>query len=318
VAAQGPESASRYILSAIMLRAAVFLDRDNTLIANDSTGAGHGDLGDPELVRLQPGVAEGLKTLREAGFALVVVTNQGGVARGRYTESDVDAVHQRIAQLVDAAANRRGVIDRFYYCPYHPEGTVEEYRREHPWRKPAPGMILQAAHDMNLDLQRSWLVGDQDRDIAAGRAAGVRTLILASDADAAAPSQATAAASSFADAVKIILREPPAVRGSRPDLGAGPAVPAEMDPLQDPVDGATLRGLRRAISELTEEIRSERLRRIEFTPLKLVAGAFQLLTLLLALLGLLQLADADLFLKWMIGAALMQLLTIAVLLADSR
>ena len=143
------------------METAVFLDRDNTLIAND------GDLGDPQSVRLLEGVAEGVKSLRQAGYRLIVITNQGGVGRGAFTEADVDAVHQRIATLVDESAGTDNLIDRFYYCPYHPEAELEEYRREHPWRKPQPGMLLQAAHDMHLDLSRCWFIGDQARDVAA-------------------------------------------------------------------------------------------------------------------------------------------------------
>ena len=108
-----------------------------------------------------------------------------------FSEEDVDAVHQRIATLIDeqaasggkSSANHNGLIDRFYYCPYHPEATVQEYRRDHPWRKPHPGMILQAARDMGLDLSRSWMIGDQERDILAGKAAGCRTVLFSRDAD---------------------------------------------------------------------------------------------------------------------------------------
>ena len=91
---------------------AIFLDRDNTLIKCN------GDLGDPASVELLEGVPDGLRQLREAGYHLIVVTNQGGVARGRYEETDVDATHQRIATLVDEAAGQPRLIDRFYYCPY--------------------------------------------------------------------------------------------------------------------------------------------------------------------------------------------------------
>lgn len=153
---------------------AIFLDRDNTLIHND------GDLGDPSLVRLIQGVASAIASVRGLGYKVIVVSNQGGVARGKYTEADVDAVNQKLNQLIYSTS---GVsIDRFYYCPYHPNGTVEKYRREHPWRKPQPGMLLQAAKDMDLDLTQSWMIGDQMRDVEAGAACGTRTVLLRADA----------------------------------------------------------------------------------------------------------------------------------------
>jgi len=150
---------------------AVFLDRDNTLIYNDD------DLGDPSQVRLIQGAATAVASMRGLGYKIVVITNQGGVARGKYGEADVDAVHQRLVELLKEHANG-ATVDRFYYCPYHPEGTVPRYRREHSWRKPAPGMLQQAAADLNLDLSLCWMVGDQPRDIEAGKAAGVRTVLV--------------------------------------------------------------------------------------------------------------------------------------------
>ncbi len=159
---------------------AVFFDRDNTLIAND------GDLGDPALVKLLPGVGPAVASVRGLGFKVVVVTNQGGVARGKYSEADVERVHERLSELVRAGANG-AAIDGFYFCPYHPEGTVEAYRCEHALRKPRPGMLLKAAQEMGLDLSRSWMVGDQMRDIEAGKLAGVRTVLLTSEADSMTP-----------------------------------------------------------------------------------------------------------------------------------
>jgi len=157
------------------VQSAVFLDRDNTIIAND------GDLGDPSLVRLMPGAAWGARALREAGYLLIVVTNQGGVARGAYGEAEVDAVHQRTAQLLEEACEwKRGdpLVSDWMSCPFHPQGTVAAYRQEHPWRKPAPGMLLEAAKRHAIDCTRSWMIGDQDRDIEAGRAAQCRTIRL--------------------------------------------------------------------------------------------------------------------------------------------
>lgn len=154
-------------------RPAVFLDRDDTLIACRSVTP-DGDLGDPGRVRLLPGAAESCRRLKQAGFALIVVSNQGGVARGKYPTAAVDAVNQRVNELLG------GLIDAFLYCPYHPAGVVPEFRREHPWRKPAPGMILDAAAALGLDLARSWVIGDAERDCRAGHAAGLqeRTILL--------------------------------------------------------------------------------------------------------------------------------------------
>ena len=164
------------------VRRAVFLDRDGTVIRND------GDLGDPDAVELLPGAADATRRLRDAGFMLVVVTNQGGVARGKYDEAAVHATHARLEQVLRERTGLPAVVDAFYFCPFHPEGTVERYRREHPWRKPAPGMLLEAAREHALELPASWMVGDQERDAQAGAAAGCRSILLgapsaASDAD---------------------------------------------------------------------------------------------------------------------------------------
>jgi D-glycero-D-manno-heptose 1,7-bisphosphate phosphatase len=150
---------------------AAFLDRDDTLVYCDSVTP-HGDLGDPDLVRLIPGVQGACRRLHDAGLRLVVVTNQGGVARGRYTEDDVHAVHQRLNDLLG------GLIDAFRHCPYPPQGTVPAYAREHPWRKPAPGMLLDAARELGLDPARCWMVGDKPRDCEAGHAAGCRSILI--------------------------------------------------------------------------------------------------------------------------------------------
>ncbi|MFW6336071.1 MAG: D-glycero-alpha-D-manno-heptose-1,7-bisphosphate 7-phosphatase, partial [Phycisphaeraceae bacterium] len=154
----------------------VFLDRDNTLIRND------GDLGDPERVELIQGAASAVASLRGLGYRVVVITNQGGVARGRYKEADVEAVHARLNDLIAHYANGAR-IDAFYYCPYHPEGNLKQYRKDHPDRKPQPGMLLRAAEDLSLDLIQSWTVGDQVRDVQAGAAAGTRTILLRPDAE---------------------------------------------------------------------------------------------------------------------------------------
>jgi D,D-heptose 1,7-bisphosphate phosphatase len=315
---------------------AVFLDRDNTIIHND------GDLGDPGLVRIVDDVPRGLKSLHEAGYRLVVVTNQAGVARGKFTEHDVDMVHQRIASVIDEQAHGLGLIDRFYYCPYHPEAVVPEYRRDHPWRKPHPGMLLQAARDMGLDLSHSWLVGDQERDLAAGRAVGCRTVLVSRDPQLAARAGATAVVSDFSQAVEWIVHNPPASHGSGGGIAPGttsrgggghngisnasssspatwsvsspPAAPAQL-PTNTTGD---MDRLRRTISDLAEELRSDRQRRAEFTTLTMAAGFSQLLALALAVLGMLQLSNAAAFNQWMLGAVLVQLIAITLVLLDLK
>lgn len=131
---------------------------------------------DPGLVRLLPGVAGACQALRRAGCTLVVVSNQGVVARGGASIEGVHAVNARVEELLARGAGTaegERVIEAFYFCPYHPAGTVPGYAREHPWRKPAPGMILAAAADLRLSLGGSWLVGDAPRDVEAGLAAGL-------------------------------------------------------------------------------------------------------------------------------------------------
>ncbi|MAC18188.1 MAG: hypothetical protein CMJ23_00630 [Phycisphaerae bacterium] len=265
----------------------IFLDRDNTLIAND------GDLGDPTRVALLEGVPEGLLRLRDAGYRLVVVTNQGGVARGRYGEEDVDRVHREIAGLLDQAAGRRGLIDRFYYCPYHPEATLPEYRREHPWRKPRPGMLLQAARDLALDLSASWMIGDQPRDIDAGRAAGCRT-VLVGNAEADDQTPPTAVAADFTEAVDLVLA------AGKPGRSRGP-------------ERNEIASLRRAVEDLTESIGVR-----DGGSTRAVALAFMGLAAFPFVAAILMLDDHEAFLRWMLVTLVALLASIAIILAGRK
>lgn len=153
------------------LRRAVFLDRDDTLIACRSLPAPAapgrpGDMYDASLVALLPGVFEACEALSAAGLALVVVTNQGSVARGAARVEDVERVHRRVRELLP-------MIDSVYYCPFHPQGDGGIFTREHEWRKPDGGMLRAAAASLGLDLGASFLIGDAARDIDAGLAAGL-------------------------------------------------------------------------------------------------------------------------------------------------
>jgi D,D-heptose 1,7-bisphosphate phosphatase len=146
---------------------AVFLDRDNTLVFDP------GYLSNPADVRLLDGVTEGLASLAAAGFKLIIVTNQAGVARGYYDENAVFAVNAEVVRQLSVADIPIAAV---YYCPYHPEGIIEPFNRNHTDRKPNPGMLLRASNDLEIDLARSWMIGDSVHDSEAGKRAGCRTI----------------------------------------------------------------------------------------------------------------------------------------------
>jgi len=148
----------------------VFLDRDGVLIEDVHL------LTRADQIRVLPTVPEALRSLATAGFRLVVITNQTVVARGLATEADVQAVHLELNRQL-AAANAPG-IERFYVCPHHPKATLPAYRVPCICRKPAPGMILQAARELGLDPSLSFTVGDRMTDIHAGCYAGTRTVLV--------------------------------------------------------------------------------------------------------------------------------------------
>lgn len=167
-------------------RRAVFFDRDDTLIECRSV-VPSGDLGDPSLVRLRAGAFEACAALKAAGWFLAVVSNQGGVARGKYGLDQVGACNDRMNELLG------GAIDAFRFCPFHPAGVVCGLAVEHPWRKPAPGMLLDVAEHYGVDLSASWMVGDAERDVEAGKRAGCRSILISDDVARGAAAPATVA-----------------------------------------------------------------------------------------------------------------------------
>jgi D-glycero-D-manno-heptose 1,7-bisphosphate phosphatase len=152
------------------LRRAVFLDRDGVLIDD------RGLIIRNEQICLLPGVPEALKTLKAAGLFLAVVSNQAVVARGLIDEKALAGLNERVGEQIEQAGGPP--LDAVYYCPHHPEATLPEYRLACQCRKPRPGMILAAAAAHGLDLVASFLVGDRMTDIAAGAAAGCRTVLV--------------------------------------------------------------------------------------------------------------------------------------------
>ena len=152
-----------------MPRPAVFLDRDGTIIREV------GYLRSPTQMRLLPRAAEAIKRLSQAGYAVIVVTNQSAIARGMLREHDLEAIHVALRRRL---ARRGAHLDATYYCPHHPEAVLPEYRRSCRCRKPAPGMLLRAARQLGLDLKRSFAVGDGERDLAAGIRAGCGAVLV--------------------------------------------------------------------------------------------------------------------------------------------
>jgi histidinol-phosphate phosphatase family protein len=147
----------------------VFLDKDGTLIDDLPYNV------DPERITLAPGAAEGVRLLAEAGCRLVVVTNQPGVALGRFPLSAIGAVEARLRELL---AEHGAALAGFYYCPHDRRGSVAPFNRPCACRKPADGLLRRAARELNVDLESAWLVGDILDDIEAGRSAGCRTILL--------------------------------------------------------------------------------------------------------------------------------------------
>jgi len=166
----------------LALRPALFLDRDGVINVD------HGYVHKPEQVTFIEGIFELVKRARTAGLLVVVVTNQAGIGRGYYTEAHFHA----FTAWMQAEFERRGApIDRVYFCPFHPEHGVGAYKRESNMRKPGPGMLLQAAAELNIDLRGSLMVGDTESDMQAGINAGVgRTIRLMAEAETADQSRA--------------------------------------------------------------------------------------------------------------------------------
>jgi D-glycero-D-manno-heptose 1,7-bisphosphate phosphatase len=149
---------------------AVFLDRDGVLIEDE------GLLVEPVQIRVRPDAPAALRELADAGYRLVVISNQAVVARGLLTESQVVALHEAVVEALEQAG--APALDSFYFCPHHPNATLEAYRSDCECRKPRPGLILRAARELSLDLAASVLVGDRPTDVLAGALAGCRTVLV--------------------------------------------------------------------------------------------------------------------------------------------
>jgi histidinol-phosphate phosphatase family protein len=154
---------------------AVFMDRDGTLVKEVSAQG----LRSAEQLELLPGVAEAIHQLNHSGLRAVLVTNQPVVAKGFCTEEELQQIHNKLETLL---GREHAFLDRIYYCPHHPEkgfpGERAELKIDCDCRKPKPGMIFRAQRDLNIDLDRSWLIGDTTTDVQAARNAGVKSILV--------------------------------------------------------------------------------------------------------------------------------------------
>lgn len=156
---------------------AVFLDRDgviNALVYNPEFGLVDSPA-NPRQFRLLPGVPEAVRLINELGFLAVVISNQPGVAKGKFTAALLEAMtHQMSGELAKQGAR----LDQVYYCMHHPEGVVEPYRKACDCRKPRPGLLLRAAEELEIALEKSYFIGDGITDVQAGKAAGTTNILV--------------------------------------------------------------------------------------------------------------------------------------------
>jgi len=148
---------------------AIFIDRDGTV--NEEAGY----LNHIDRFRILPRSIEAVRLINHSSFKAVLITNQAGVAKGYFPEELVIKVHEKLKALLEEEG---GHLDGIYYCPHHPEGTVEKYRIKCSCRKPEPGLLLNAASDLDIDLTHSYLIGDKISDVQLARRVGARGILV--------------------------------------------------------------------------------------------------------------------------------------------
>ena len=148
---------------------AIFIDRDGTL--NEEVGY----LSRPEDVVLIPGAPEALARVNALGIPVIIITNQSGIGKGRYTVKDFQAVMARVKEILQGFGAH---MDAIYHAPHHRRGLGEYAHPDHPDRKPNPGMLLRAAEEHGIDLAKAWMIGDKDIDLGAGRNAGCKVALV--------------------------------------------------------------------------------------------------------------------------------------------
>jgi len=158
------------------MQPAIFLDRDGTLNFD------YGWITSPSKIELLPGAAEAVRQINEACYLAVLITNQPVIARGECTIGELDAIHEKLKSLLAKAGAH---LDAIYYCPHHPVSGVAGERAEYKigchCRKPAPGLLETASDDLKIDVSRSWMIGDSERDLGAAAAFGIPGVLVSSN-----------------------------------------------------------------------------------------------------------------------------------------
>ncbi|MBN2297177.1 MAG: HAD family hydrolase [Deltaproteobacteria bacterium] len=152
-----------------MRKTGVFLDRDDTIIRDRIY------LDNPDDIEILPGTCEAIHTLNQKGIPVIIITNQSGIARGLLDEETLHEIH---LELMSRLASMGAMIDAVYYCPHHPEGSVAEYRKTCPCRKPEPGLLYQAAKEFCLDLNSCYMIGDKPIDVETIHRVGGKGILL--------------------------------------------------------------------------------------------------------------------------------------------
>lgn len=180
---------------------AIFIDKDGTLIKDVPYNV------NPALIKLENDVGPALKVLQQEGFKLFIISNQSGVARGYFKEDDLNAVSEKINEIL---SSYHVDIAGFYYCPHHPEGVIEKYAIECDCRKPKAGLIIKASEENAIDVSGSWMIGDILNDVEAGNKAGCKTILIDNGNETEwiinAQRQPTYMVKNFKEAAEIILQ----------------------------------------------------------------------------------------------------------------
>jgi len=292
--------------------AAVFLDRDGTL-----THECPGYITNAEDLKLIDGVGQALRRLHAAGYLLVVVTNQACLAKDMLKEKTLRKIHDRLESLL---AEKAVQLDGIYFCGHHPEGTVEKYVQEPDRRKPAPGMLIEAADQLGIDLGKSWMVGNATRDAQAGRQAGCRTIILTDPEQTAKGglgepdiTAADFAVHNLPEAVDVIIAQ---------DIGS---VDSDEQPSAGQVQPppAVQNDNTRLLTDILRELRHQRVTQghREFSVSKMLAGMLQctvFLCLVMAYVAFSYWTEKSLYVCLAVGLILQTMVVALLLLHPSR